>query len=274
VTRRAVPLADDHRIDVGVVGGSGLYELLDDTTPVEVRTPYGAPSAAIAVGEVEGVRVGFLPRHGVDHSLPPHVVNYRANAWALAHLGATDVLLPCAAGSLQAEIRPGAFVVCDQLVDRTGGRAQTVFDGPRTVHVAFADPYDEEVRQVVVAQGRRLGLDVHDGGTVVVVDGPRFSTRAESRAYAAQGWQVINMTAHPEAVLCRELQMAAANISLITDHDVGVADDPAAAPVTQAEVLATFAANLDRLRALLMAVIPALPRSPDRPALQPPGGHG
>jgi 5'-methylthioadenosine phosphorylase len=263
-----VPRHPDTSIEVGVFGGTGLYALLDGAQPVAVDTPYGPPSAPVVVGEVGGRRVGFLPRHGVDHTLPPHRIPYRANVWAMKHLGASDVILPCAAGSLVPGIGPGALVVADQLVDRTSGRAQTFYDGPRTVHVSLADPYDEEMRLVALEQARALGMDVHDGGTVVVVDGPRFSTRAESRSYAAQGWSVINMTAHPEAALCRELEMAAVNLSLITDHDVGVADDPAVAPVTHAEVLATFAANLEALRALILAMVPALPMSPDRPALR------
>ena len=263
-----VPAHPEVRIDVGVFGGSGLYSLLDDATTVEVETPYGAPSAAVTVAEVGGRRVGFLPRHGTDHSLPPHRINYRANAWAMKHLGASDVILPCAAGSLNRAVAPGSFVIADQVVDRTSGRTDTFFDGPQTIHVAFADPYDEEMRQVAIEQARALGIDVHERGTVVVVNGPRFSSRAESRFYAAQGWEVINMTAYPEVVLCRELEMAALNISLITDYDVGLSDDPGIPEVTHAEVLATFAANIDALRQLLFAIVPALPLSPGRPALR------
>ncbi|WP_370323688.1 S-methyl-5'-thioadenosine phosphorylase [Euzebya sp.] len=255
-------------IDVGIFGGSGFYRFLDDVDEVVVETPYGPPSAPVVVGEVGGRRVGFLPRHGTDHSIPPHRINYRANVWAMKHLGATDMILPCAAGSLAKSVAPGSFVIADQVVDRTSGRADTFHDGPETVHVAFADPYDEEMRGVAVAEARRLGLDVHDRGTVVVVNGPRFSTRAESQHFAAQGWEVINMTQYPEVILCRELEMAALNISLITDYDVGLADDPDIGEVTQAEVFAVFEANLANLRDLLFAVIPSLPLSPDRPALR------
>jgi 5'-methylthioadenosine phosphorylase len=263
-----VPPHPSVRIDVGVFGGSGLYALLEDAEAVEVETPYGPPSAPVAVAEVGGRRVGFLPRHGLRHELPPHRVPYRANTWAMKHLGATDVLLPCAAGSLDVAVPPGSVVVADQVVDRTTGRPRTFFDGPRTVHVSFADPYDAEIRATVVAVARSQGLPVHDGGTVVVVDGPRFSTRAESRSYAAQGWSVITMTAMPEAILLRELEVAAANISVITDYDAGLEGHPDVPAVTHAQVLETFAANLDALRRLLLAVVPALPRSPDRPALR------
>ncbi|CAN5206944.1 S-methyl-5'-thioadenosine phosphorylase [soil metagenome] len=257
----------DVRIQVGVFGGSGFYRFLDDAVEVEVDTPFGAPSGPVTVGEIGGRAVGFLARHGVEHTIPPHRINYRANAWAMKHLGATDVVLPCAAGSLQRHVEPGSFVIADQLVDRTSGRESTMFDGPEVHHVGFADPYDEEMRAVAVQAATDLGIPVHPTGTVVVVNGPRFSTRAESAHYAAQGWEVINMTAHPEAILCRELEMAALNISLITDYDVGPTDDPDIPAVTHAEVLEVFAANNEALRRLLSAIIPALPLSPDRPAL-------
>ena len=263
-----VPPHPDARIDVGIFGGSGFYSLLDDAREVVVDTPYGPPSAPVTVGHVEGVAVGFMPRHGVGHTIPPHLINYRANTWALKHLGATDVVLPCAAGSLQRHVAPGSFVIADQVVDRTSGRPHTFFDGPEVSHVAFADPYDEEMRRTAVQVAGELGIDVHPTGTVVVVNGPRFSTRAESRWFASHGWEVINMTAYPEAILVRELEMAALNISLITDYDVGLADDPEVGEVTHAQVLAVFEANLENLRRLLFAVIPRLPRSADRPALR------
>lgn len=262
-----VPPHPDITIDVGIFGGSGFYSFLADARPVAVQTPYGPPSAPVRVGTIDGRSVGFMPRHGKDHSLPPHRINYRANVWAMKHLGATDMILPCAAGSLDKAIAPGSFVIADQAVDRTSGRDSTFYDGPRTVHVAFADPYDQQMRTVALQQAGAVGIQVHDGGTIVVIDGPRFSTRAESQYYARQGWQVIGMTQFPEVALCRELEMAALNISLITDYDVGLSDDLDIAQVTHAEVLKTFAANNDKLRALLFAIVPALPLSPDRPAL-------
>ncbi len=254
-------------IAVGIIGGSGFYELFDDVSEITVDTPYGAPSAPLVVGDIRGRLVGFLPRHGRRHELPPHRINYRANLWALSELGATDVILPCAAGSLQADVKPGHFVVADQLVDRTRRRVDTYYDGPRTTHVSFADPYDEELRGVAVDTARDLGIHVHERGTIVVIEGPRFSTRAESRFYSSMGWHVINMTQYPEAVLARELQMAAVNISLITDYDVGLDDDPSLPPVSKDQVVEVFRTNNDRLRDLLYAMVPRLPQSPDRPAL-------
>jgi 5'-methylthioadenosine phosphorylase len=252
-------MADAPRIEVGIFGGSGFYSLLDDAQEVPVETPYGRPSAPVVVGEIEGRAVGFIPRHGVKHELPPHEINYRANLWAMKHLGATDVILPCAAGSLQPHIEPGSFVIADQVVDRTWGRPDTYYDGPITTHVSFADPYDEEMRATALASARELGIPVHDGGTVVVIQGPRFSTRAESRWFMSQGWEVINMTQYPEVILARELELCYANISMVTDHDVGV---EGAAPVSHERVVTVFNENNERLRELLFAVIPRIAPQP------------
>ncbi len=260
-------MTDAPQIEVGIFGGSGFYSLLDAAREVPVDTPYGRPSGPVVVGDIEGRTVGFMPRHGMAHELPPHQINYRANLWAMKHLGATDVVLPCAAGSLQRHVEPGSFVIADQVVDRTRGRADTFYDGPITTHVSFADPYDDEMRETAVASAQELGIPVHERGTIVVIQGPRFSTRAESRWFMAQGWEVINMTQYPEVVLARELEMAALNISLITDYDAGLEDDPEVEPVSHAAVLEVFKANNDRLRDLLFHLVPRLPLSPDRPAL-------
>ena len=255
------------QIQVGIFGGSGFYSLLTDAREVAVDTPFGAPSAPVVVGEIGGRSVGFIPRHGVKHELPPHAINYRANVWAMKHLGATDVVLPCAAGSLQRHVEPGHFVICDQVVDRTSGRRDTFYDGPETTHVSFAEPYDAEMREVAVASARELGIPVHERGTIVVIQGPRFSSKAESKWYSSMGWEVINMTQYPEVILARELEMAALNISLITDYDVGLEDDPGVEPVSHAKVVEVFTANNEKLRDLLFSIVPALPLSKDRPSL-------
>ena len=250
--------------DIGVFGGSGFYAFLDSTETVEVETPYGEPSAAPVIGEVGGVRVAFIPRHGPKHEFPPHKVPYQANVWAMKELGVSRVLGPNACGSLQAHVKPGDFVICDQLVDRTRDRPNTFYDGPVTTHISFADPYCPTMRDVVVAQGRALEIPIHDHGTVVVIEGPRFSTRAESSWFASAGWEVINMTQYPEAILARELELCYANISLITDYDVGVEGVP---PVTNEEVVRVFTENNDKLRDLLFAAIPALPAERDCPCV-------
>jgi 5'-methylthioadenosine phosphorylase len=257
----------EQQISVGIFGGSGFYSLLEDSREVTVDTPYGEPSAPVVVGQVGGRSVGFMPRHGIRHQLPPHAINYRANLWAMKELGATDVILPCAAGSLQSDVPPGTFVICDQVVDRTSGRKHTFYDGPETTHVGFAEPYDSEMRQVAITAANKLGIDVRERGTIVVIEGPRFSTKAESKWFSAMGWEVINMTQYPEVILARELEMAALNISLITDYDVGLEDDPDVEPVSHAAVVEVFQANNAKLRDLLFEIVPNLPLSPDRPAL-------
>jgi 5'-methylthioadenosine phosphorylase len=245
--------------DVGVFGGSGFYSFLESVQEVELDTPHGPPSAPLALGEVGGRRVAFLPRHGKKHQFPPHRVPYRANVWAMKELGVQRIVGPCAAGSLQPHVKPGHFVVCDQLVDRTWGRPDTFYDGPETTHIGFADPYCPEMREVAVKQGRELGIDLHERGTVVTVQGPRFSTRAESAFFKNQGWEVINMTQYPEAILSRELEMCYLNLSLITDYDVGVEGSDVDA-VSHEMVIKVFDENLARLRDLLFQVIPALPK--------------
>jgi 5'-methylthioadenosine phosphorylase len=250
------------RAEIGVFGGSGFYAFLDATETVEVDTPYGEPSAPPVIGEVGGRRVAFIPRHGVKHEHPPHRINYRANVWAMKELGVERIIGPCAAGSLRREVALGDFVVCDQLVDRTRSRPHTFYDGPVTTHISFADPYCETMRQVAISTGRALGITMHEHGTMVVIEGPRFSTRAESRWFASQGWDTLNMTGYPEAVLARELEMCYANVSLITDYDVGVEDAP---PVTHEQVIEVFTRNNERLRELLFAMIPALPAERDCP---------
>ena len=247
------------RADVGVFGGSGLSTFLDDVEEVTINTPYGATSAPLAIGDVGGRRVAFLPRHGRKHELPPHRIPYRANVWAMRELGVRAIVGPCAAGSLQAHVHPGELVVVDQLVDRTWGRPDTFFDGPEVRHVSFADPYDAAMRSALVKAARRLELRVHDGGTMVVVQGPRFSTRAESRWFTSMGWEVVNMTGHPEAVLAAELAIPYAAVALITDYDVGLEGVAGVEPVTQEMVFAFFEGNIARVRALLFEAIPSLP---------------
>jgi 5'-methylthioadenosine phosphorylase len=245
--------------EIGVFGGSGFYEFLDDAEEVEVDTPYGRPSAPVALGEVGGRRVAFVPRHGRNHELSPHAIPYRANLWALKEVGVRRIIGPNASGALRSDLALGEFVVCDQFVDRTWGRADTFYDAAPVTHVSAADPYCPELRRLLVETARELGIPVRDGGTVVVIQGPRFSTRAESRWFQQAGWDVINMTAYPEGYLARELELCYANISMVTDHDVGVEGGPA---VTHAEVVGVFRENNERLRALLRAVIPRIGPQP------------
>ena len=246
--------------DIGIIGGSGFYDFFADAETVAVDTPFGEPSAPVAVGEVAGRRVAFLPRHGRHHQFPPHRVNYRANLWALRALGVRQVLAPCAVGGLRAELAPGIFVVPDQVVDRTWGRPHTVWDAVgAVVHVSFADPYCPRGRAALL----NAGEPVVDGGTLVVINGPRFSTRAESAWHAAAGWSVVGMTGMPEASVARELAMCFSTVCMVTDADAGV-EGPG---VSHAEVMQVFAGNIERLRTMLVRVIGALPAAePDEVA--------
>jgi 5'-methylthioadenosine phosphorylase len=261
------------RADVGVYGGSGFYSFLDDVEHVAVDTPYGEPSAALAIGRVDDVAVAFLPRHGVSHERPPHKVNWRANAWAMHEAGVRWLVGPCAVGSLRADRHPGEMVVLDQLVDRTWGRGDTFFDGPVPTHVPFADPYCPEMRGPLLAAAGTQGVVAHDGGTAVVIQGPRFSTRAESRWFRSQGWDVVNMTQYPEALLARELGICYAGLALVTDYDTGVEGVADIEAVTMEAVFETLAANVERTRRVLREAIPqiaALPRACGCEPLSPP----
>jgi len=240
---------------MAVIGGSGLYALLPDAEEHAVDTPYGPPSDPITVASVGDRRVAFLPRHGRDHRFPPHRIPYRANVWALRQLGVRQIIAPCAVGGLRADLGPGTFVVPDQLIDRTSGRRQTFYD-TGAVHVNFADPYCPTGRATTLKAAQQHGIAAVDGGTMVVVEGPRFSTRAESRAYAAMGGTIINMTGHPEAVLARELALCYSAIALVTDLDAGVEGDHG---VTMDEVFRVFGENTERLRGVLLDAVQALP---------------
>ena len=187
------------------------------------------------------------------------MIKYRANLWAMKELGVTRVIGPCAAGSLQADVRPGDFVICDQFVDRTNGRKDTFYDGPVTTHISTADPYCPELRKIACESAERLGIPFHAGGTVVVIQGPRFSTKSESRFFRSQGWDVINMTQYPEVVLARELEMCYVNISLVTDYDSGLEGDPSVKPVSHEGVIKIFNQNLENLRRLIMDMVGEIP---------------
>lgn len=249
--------------EIGIFGGSGFYSFLEKVKEVPVETPYGLPSHKVALGEIEGRKVAFLPRHGQDHQYPPHTINYQANIYAFKNLGVTQILGPAAAGSLQPQVKPGDFVICDQFVDRTAGRKDTFYDGPVATHIAGADPYCPTLRKIAFETAKELKIPVHKKGTVVVIQGPRFSTRSESKWFSSQGFEVINMTQYPEVILARELELCYVNISLITDYDVGLEGDPRTKPVTLEEVVRIFNENNEKVKELLFKMIPKLPSKRD-----------
>ncbi|MFJ6780924.1 S-methyl-5'-thioadenosine phosphorylase [Streptomyces yangpuensis] len=258
--------------EIGVIGGSGFYSFLEDVSEIQVETPYGPPSDSLYIGELAGRSVAFLPRHGRSHTVPPHRINYRANLWALRSVGVRQVLGPCAVGGLRSEYGPGTLLVPDQLVDRTQSRVQTFFDGvalpdgrvPNVVHTTFADPYCPVGRSVAVAAARGQDWEPVDGGTMVVIEGPRFSTRAESRWYASAGWSVIGMTGHPEAILARELGLCYTSMALVTDLDAGAETGEG---VSHTEVLKVFGENVGRLRTVLFDAVAGLPATDSRDCL-------
>lgn len=246
---------------IGVIGGSGLYRLFDssEVETIAVDTPYGPPAGPVTIGELGGRRVAFLARHGEGHTLPPHRVPYRANIWALASLGIRAIVTSSAVGGISERATPGAFLVPDQLIDRTHGRPDTFFDDADVQHLPAADPFDPALHGVAVSALRSLGEQVIPDGTTVVIQGPRFSTRAESRWFRAAGADIVNMTQYPEAVLAAELNIGLATISFITDTDAGTADGDTADSADAALVLERMVNAEPRIRAAIAATVAAVP---------------
>ncbi len=245
--------------EIGIIGGSGFYSLLDNAQDIKVETPYGAPSDLISIGTIANRKVAFLPRHGKHHQFPPHMINYRANIWALKSLGVKRIIAPTAVGSLQPHIKVGDFVVTDQFIDRTRRGNTTFYNGPIVTHVSTADPYCPTLNKIAVATIRKLGLPVHEGGTCVVIEGPRFSTKAESNWFTRMGWDTVNMTQYPEVSLAREQAMCYCNISVITDYDAGLVAAGKVEPVSNDAVLKAFQANLKNLVTIIEQMIPQIP---------------
>lgn len=239
--------------DIGIFGGSGFYKFLDNIEEIRIETPYGETSDSLLLGKIGNNRVAFMPRHGRNHSIAPHKVNYRANVWAMKEIGCKTVISPCASGSLQTRVKPGDIVFCDQYVDWTNGRQDTFFETGEIKHVSAAEPYCPKLRQIAIESAKELGYSYHDKGTIVVIQGPRFSTKSESAFFTKQGWEVINMTQYPEVHLVKELGMRSLNISLITDYDAGLVGD--CKPVSHEEVMKVFSDNISKLQKLLFKIV-------------------
>lgn len=249
----------EYQAEFGVFGGSGFYSFLENIKEIKVETPYGPPSDLIAIGEYKGRSVAFLPRHGKLHQYPPHKIPYRANLWAFKELGVKRIIAPTAVGSLQTDYKVGDFVVTDQFVDFTSGRECTFYEGPITTHISLAEPYCPELRSIAIKGLKELGVRFHESGTVVVVQGPRFSTKAESMFFTKSGFHIINMTQYPEVVLARELEMCYVNISVVTDYDVGIVAEGSVEPVSQEIVLKKFNENIGTLKELIKYIIEHTP---------------
>jgi len=241
---------------IGIIGGTGFYEFFKgNTREVVVKTKFGLPSDKIIIGKVFGKEVAFLPRHGRKHQFPPHKIPYQANIAAMKKLGVERIIAPTAVGSLKRNIKPGDFVICDQFIDQTKKREDTFFDGPKVAHIEMAYPYCPELRKVAVAQAKKLKLRIHAKGTVVVIEGPRFSTLAESLRFSKMGGDLINMTQYPEVVLALELGICYLNISIVTDYDTGIYAGDKTKPVSIEEVLTNFRKNTAKLKKLVSAVV-------------------
>jgi len=249
------------KAEIGIIGGSGLYDpgIIKDAQEVKVYTPYGEPSDYIIVGKVEGRSVAFLPRHGRGHRIPPHKINYRANIWAMKELGVKFLISVSAVGSLRLDYKPGDFVVPDQFIDMTKKRDYTFFDGPVVAHVSMAEPFCESLRKVIISASKDLNITTHDRGTYICIEGPRFSTRAESRVWKEVfKADIIGMTLVPEVSLACEAQLCYATIAMVTDYDVF-----AEIPVTAEEVTRVMAENTEKVKRLLYEVIKRLPEKPE-----------
>lgn len=247
--------------EIAVIGGSGFSRLGSATAELAIETPFGAPSDAISIHEISGRHIAFLPRHGRGHTIPPHQINSCANIWALNSIGVTRIVAISACGSLQRRIAPGHILICDQFVDRTKNRPDTFFNGPEVAHVSAADPYCSELRALGAQACRSAGMIVHESGTVVVIDGPRFSSRAESQWYAQAGWDIIGMTQYPELILARELGMCYSTVAVVTDYDAGLAEAPEVEPVSHEQVLEVFAQNIETVRSAIGEMVGTIPKT-------------
>lgn len=248
------------KADIGIIGGSGFYDLASNLTEIKTETPYGPPSEKITLGKIANRKVAFLARHSKTHDVPPHQINYRANIWALKELGVSRIITSHAVGSLQKNIKPGDFVILDQFIDRTKGRVDTFYDGQLATHISTAFPYCPQLRKLAIKTSKNAGVKFHEKGTVVVIQGPRFSTAAESSWFTKMGWEVINMTEYPEIVLAREKEICYCAIAIVTDYDAGLAAEGNIEPVSTQAVIKTFQKSIKKARKIMLAMIKNWPK--------------
>lgn len=250
----------NEKVKIGIIGGSGFYDLASGLREVKVDTPYGPASDKIALGNIFGEKIAFLPRHNKSHDIPPHLINYRANIWALKSLGVERILTSHAVGSLQKDYQPGDFVILDQFIDRTKGRIDTFYDGSIVTHVSSAFPYCPQIRELMIKKAKEMKIKFHEKGVVVVIQGPRFSTAAESWWFTQMGWHTVNMTEYPEIVLAREKEICYTAIGIVTDYDSGLVAEGKVKPVTVAEITENFKVNIEKVKKLMLAVIKDWPK--------------
>ena len=244
--------------EIGIFGGTGIYdsEILQDSKEITIETPYGKTSDTITVGELNGKKVAFMPRHGKKHSIPPHMINYCANIWAFKELGITRIISPSAVGSLKEEIKPGDFVLPTQFIDFTKSRRTSFSEDGRVIHISVADPFCPELQEIVSNTANDQGVSLHKDCTYTCIEGPRFSTKAESKFFKSTGADIIGMTLVPECQLAREAQICYVSVSTVTDYDVW-----AEKPVTAKEVLETLSKNVEKTKELLKVLIDNIPET-------------
>jgi len=242
--------------EIGIFGGTGIYDsgLLKEAKEITVETPYGKPSDSITVGIFKGKKIAFMPRHGKKHTIPPHLINFRANIWAFKQMGITRIIAPSAVGSLKEQIAPGDFVLPTQFIDFTKSRKLTFSEEGKVFHISVADPFCPELQSSILKAAQAQNISVHKDCTYVCIEGPRFSTKAESRFYRTTGADIIGMTLVPECQLAREAQMCYASVSAVTDYDVW-----AEKPVTAKEVIETLHKNVENTKRLLTSIPDFIP---------------
>ena len=243
--------------DIGIIGGTGMYdpELFSAKREIKVHTPYGEASDLVTIGEYSGVKAAFVPRHGRGHRIPPHKINNRANIWALQHLGVQRIIAPSAVGSLKEAFRPGDISIPDQFIDFTKNRQYTFYDGGQVCHASLADPFCPELRDIAIDKINKLKYSLHSEGAYICIEGPRFSTRAESRFFRdVMKADIIGMTLVPEVNLAREAQICYLSIATITDYDVW-----ANHPVTSAEIIDTLAKNVEKTKKVITELVATIP---------------
>lgn len=245
--------------EIGIIGGSGLYSLLKDAEEVSIDTKYGKTSGKISIGTLNGKKVAFMSRHGSKHTIPPHKVPYRANIDALSQLGVKRIIATSAVGSLSPDYKPGEIAIFDQFVNFTQGRIDTFYDEDVVMHVSAADPYCPQLRELASIISKKNEIPHHDSGTIAIINGPRFSTKAESRMFASQGSHMITMSQYPEVHLARERQMCYLGLGLITDYDSGLEGRSDIKPVNMAEVSKIFSKNAEKATTIINGMVEAMP---------------
>lgn len=247
---------NENQAEIGIIGGTGVYDpkIIENSVEIKIFTPYGSPSDLISIGTYQGRKIAFIPRHGRGHTIPPHMINNRANIWALKEIGVKNIIASSAVGSLREDYKPGEFVLPDQFIDRTRNRIDSFYQGGQICHISAADPICRELREYYSDQGNKLGIKLYNSGTYVCIEGPRFSTRAESELYRRWKADIIGMTIYPECILAREAEICYVSIAMVTDYDVW-----ANKPVSTQEIVNTMKANLANLKKLIMKSLLELP---------------